>query len=604
MAIYDERAVIVSDVDGNNLVVTGAGAIKTDGSAATQPVSVASLPLPTGAATSALQTQPGVDIGDVTVNNAAGAAAVNIQDGGNSITVDGTVAISGSVAVTGPLTDTQLRASAVPVDVSDRAARLLGVLSTGANTIGKVDQGAPGATAWPSSNAAGSQVDGHSVTIGATTDADTALTVIGRLKKLVSLIAGGLPAALVGGRLDTNVGAWLGATTPTVGQKAAAASLPVVIATEQTGADNSTNSTSKVPTLGARANAAAPAWTEGNQVPLSTDLLGNLRAKLSGVVSTANASTALLGIAGVFTGTGEDVKDYAFISVEVFADQVSAAAGMSFQWSGDNTNWDVTNGTLVSASVGRAMTLTPRGRFFRIVYTNGGVAQGVFRLSTTFHATGTGIFPLPLNTVLTEENLAQNVRAFLAGKDASGNFQNLTSNPNKSLGVGDIGTRVTAGKYGAATGRIAGTVAAQNIATLANPAASGKVVYVRRITVACVSGGSAQTPYEYTLARTTAAVTAGGTVLISQKRDTADATAVGVARSGAVTATAAAGALWAGPGATAAATAVSHPMQLMAWDSKRDDDDIVLAAGEALLVSAEGNDTDLNHVVSFFWQEV
>lgn len=32
--------------------------------------------------------QPGVDIGDVTINNAAGAAAVNIQDGGNSITVD------------------------------------------------------------------------------------------------------------------------------------------------------------------------------------------------------------------------------------------------------------------------------------------------------------------------------------------------------------------------------------------------------------------------------------------------------------------------------------------------------------------------------------
>lgn len=33
----------------------------------------------------------GTDIGDVTINNAAGASAVNIQDGGNSITVDGTV---------------------------------------------------------------------------------------------------------------------------------------------------------------------------------------------------------------------------------------------------------------------------------------------------------------------------------------------------------------------------------------------------------------------------------------------------------------------------------------------------------------------------------
>ncbi len=35
--------------------------------------------------------QPGVDIGDVTINNAGGAAAVNIQDGGNSVTIDGTV---------------------------------------------------------------------------------------------------------------------------------------------------------------------------------------------------------------------------------------------------------------------------------------------------------------------------------------------------------------------------------------------------------------------------------------------------------------------------------------------------------------------------------
>lgn len=53
-------------------------------------VVVASSALPTGAATAALQTQPGVDIGDVTINNASGASAVNIQDGGNSITVDGT----------------------------------------------------------------------------------------------------------------------------------------------------------------------------------------------------------------------------------------------------------------------------------------------------------------------------------------------------------------------------------------------------------------------------------------------------------------------------------------------------------------------------------
>lgn len=43
--------------------------------------------------------QPGVDIGDVTVNNGAGAGAVNIQDGGNSITVDGTVSVAEPVSV-------------------------------------------------------------------------------------------------------------------------------------------------------------------------------------------------------------------------------------------------------------------------------------------------------------------------------------------------------------------------------------------------------------------------------------------------------------------------------------------------------------------------
>lgn len=70
------------------LANTGANAIavKVDGSAVVQPVS--------GTVTTTLGANSGVDIGDVTINNAVGAAAVNIQDGGNSITVDGTIAVS------------------------------------------------------------------------------------------------------------------------------------------------------------------------------------------------------------------------------------------------------------------------------------------------------------------------------------------------------------------------------------------------------------------------------------------------------------------------------------------------------------------------------
>lgn len=109
----DQSAVPVSDnggsitVDGTvtvtqstaaNLKVdlsgTGANttAIKVDGSAATQPVS-GQLEV-TKAGLWTLDSNSGVDIGDVTINNAAGASAVNIQDGGNSITVDGSVSVS------------------------------------------------------------------------------------------------------------------------------------------------------------------------------------------------------------------------------------------------------------------------------------------------------------------------------------------------------------------------------------------------------------------------------------------------------------------------------------------------------------------------------
>lgn len=76
----------------------------SDGAAAitTLPVSLASVPshAVTNAGTFAVQStnqaNSGVDIGDVTINNAAGASAVNIQDGGNTITVDGTVSVTGS----------------------------------------------------------------------------------------------------------------------------------------------------------------------------------------------------------------------------------------------------------------------------------------------------------------------------------------------------------------------------------------------------------------------------------------------------------------------------------------------------------------------------
>jgi hypothetical protein len=57
--------------------------------------------------------------------------------------------------------------------------------------------------------------------------------------------------------------------------------------------DNTTNSSSKLPVLPARANASAPTWTDGYMVPLSTDTSGALR--VTGTISASNPSVSTTG---------------------------------------------------------------------------------------------------------------------------------------------------------------------------------------------------------------------------------------------------------------------------------------------------------------------
>ncbi|MCJ7805917.1 hypothetical protein MUP46_04730 [Patescibacteria group bacterium] len=118
-------------VDGAVFVGDGGGSLTVDGTfwQATQPVSAAALPLPAGAATSALQLP---NSHDVTIDNAAGAAAVNIQDGGNSVTVDLAAAQTlANVTTLGTITNV--------VHVDDNAGSLTvdGTVTAG-NTAGDV----------------------------------------------------------------------------------------------------------------------------------------------------------------------------------------------------------------------------------------------------------------------------------------------------------------------------------------------------------------------------------------------------------------------------------------------------------------------------------
>lgn len=138
-------------VDGSAVTQPISGAVSVSNFPATQPISAVSLPLPSGASTSALQSTGNSSVASIDGKTpalgqalAAGSVPVvltaaqlttltplssvsitgtpNVNVTNSSIPVTGTffqatqpVSIASSVAVTGPLTDTQLRASAVPI---------------------------------------------------------------------------------------------------------------------------------------------------------------------------------------------------------------------------------------------------------------------------------------------------------------------------------------------------------------------------------------------------------------------------------------------------------------------------------------------------------
>lgn len=253
-----------SYIDGNTnpLSLTLAGALRTDGSDVTQPISAINLPLPSGASTSAKQPNfgiagsPSADV--LTVQGDPSGTPIPVTLGMTSIeigTVDqgnpNTLANAWPIKVTNGLDLVAVKAASTAALAADpsfvTAFSPNSPLPAGSNVIGAITQSGT----WDINNISGiislptgASTSANQTTLGAqttkindgtntaTVTASNALKVDGsNVTQPTSSTQ--LPASLVGGRLDTNIGSWLGSTTPTVGQKTMAASLPVTFASDQ-----------------------------------------------------------------------------------------------------------------------------------------------------------------------------------------------------------------------------------------------------------------------------------------------------------------------------------------------------------------------------------
>lgn len=187
-------------------------------------------------------------------------------------------------------------------------------------------------------------------------------------------------------------------------------------------------------------------------------------------IDANNSTTSVLGGGAVFTGTGTDVSNHAVVSVMLDASHDSAASGMTFQVSTDDTNWDdVYAFTYTAADGARRFQFPVTGQYFRFVYTNGGTLQTHFRAQTILHKKDIGTSIHRLEDDVDPDRSAIIVKAgLIAQVNGSGDFVPIQANAGGILKIGgsvelDAGSN-SIGTLGANDGVDIGDVTINNAA--------------------------------------------------------------------------------------------------------------------------------------------
>lgn len=166
--------------------------------------------------------------------------------------------------------------------------------------------------------------------------------------------------------------------------------MTILTNTEYTvGADTYSEGTTKGYIMaGVRNDVLATLVGEDNEMgPLQVNSVGALYTNPSGLRSSNNSSTSTLSADGIFTGTSDDVTNFSSITVNIFADVPSSSTGVSFQFSSNSSNWDIKYEHNTIANEEKIFELPINAQYFRVVFTNGTIAQSTFRLQTIYHST-------------------------------------------------------------------------------------------------------------------------------------------------------------------------------------------------------------------------
>jgi len=152
-------------------------------------------------------------------------------------------------------------------------------------------------------------------------------------------------------------------------------------------------------------------------------------------VSTLNSTMETLDAGEVFTGEWEEILQYSVLLVGVKSDVTSAIDGLSIQFSPDGSNYVNSDEYTIPANSGKTFSFQPCGRYFRVVYTNGGTEQTSFSIESILKSDYVKPSSHRIQDSIIEDDDAELVKSVITGLGENGVFSNAKVSSSGRLKV-------------------------------------------------------------------------------------------------------------------------------------------------------------------------
>lgn len=162
-------------------------------------------------------------------------------------------------------------------------------------------------------------------------------------------------------------------------------------------------------------------------VPVLEDIRTNLQEQNQtfSKISTLNSTETPLAANETFTGAWEEVTSYAAIMAVIFTDAASVTNGAIAQFSADGIDIVHQAAATVPANQPVYFSFPSVARYFRIVYTNGAVAQTALEAQVTYHNTSVQVPLSPMGGQMDDSDVVAQTKSAMYAKVMSGPYAGI-----------------------------------------------------------------------------------------------------------------------------------------------------------------------------------